>query len=398
MKNNTSKKNSALKVILIVVIMVLFASVSLAAAFMQFYKPSTGSEVPFNTDPVETEGSVNPDETIDPADTEEVQTTAPEQGQGKYEQIKGTYNFLIVGYDKVAANTDVIMIVNFNVNTGSMSILQIPRDTYIDAEITKYHRINTVYHQSLGKHKESKTQSLDALKDLEKTLEESLCINIQNSAIMDLEGFVKIIDALGGVEVDIPTKMDYDDPEQDLHIHLKPGRQVLSGNDAEGFVRFRDTYKNADISRLDAQKIFMSSLIKQAREMDLVTLTRVLKEVITYVVTDMSVTDCTYFAKEAMGIDLENVTMMTLPTSPIWSSSGAAYIIMNRAATLEIINNHFNVYNREITDSIFDRNLIFTEETDSQVHKYYKAPVSEFKGYNAEYNAQEIIDDSINLY
>lgn len=396
MRKEKNKNASAVKILLVIFVIAVLATVSLAAAFLQFYRPPVSSEVPFNTDPVETDKSGQGGSEMDNLNND--QTTAPTQGDGKFEQIDGTYNFLIVGYDQVASNTDVIMIVNFNVKTGSIAILQIPRDTYIDAEVTRYHRINTVYHQSLANHKESKTQSLDALHDLEKVLEESLCINIQNSAIMSLDGFVKIIDALGGVKLDIPVRMEYSDPEQDLYIDLYPGPQTLKGKDAEGFVRFRDTYINADITRLDAQKIFMSALIGQVKSMDIVTFTKVIKEVIAYVTTDLSLADWTYFAKEAMGIDLENVTMMTLPTSPVWSSSGASYVVMNRASTLKIINDYFNVYNRTITDSIFDRNIIFADESDSKVYGSYKVSINEFNGYSSEHNAQEIIDNSIKLY
>lgn len=384
MKKNTSM----LKTVLIVVMVVLFAGVSLAAAFIQFYKPIQNTkedQLPFN--PIPVDKNQNPED-------EEMEVTAPKQEAGEYELIDGSYNFLLIGYDRVAELTDVMMIVNFNVNTGKLSILQIPRDTYIDSQYSNVRHMNAVFNQIPSKYLTGSNPDLDRLLYMEKLFEQSLCINIFRSILIDLDGFAKIVDAIGGVDIDIPFDMYYEDPAQDLVIDLTAGPNHLNGEQAEGFVRFRDTYIRADIDRLDAQKIFMSSFLRQIKSMDY-NVTNLVKEVLGYVTTDIDVFECLYFAKEAMGIDLSDVRMMTLPTLDYRTG-----IVMNRESTLNIVNEHMNVYNIEITNSIFDRNRVFTDENDSEINSCYILPANQLHAGNAyisDYTADSVIDESINI-
>ena len=72
---------------------------------------------------------------------------------------------------------------------------------------------------------------------------------------MDFEGFRDLIDAIGGVEFDVPTRMYYTDPKQNLEIDLYPGKQLLDGKKAEMFMRFRQNndgtgYAEGDIGRM----------------------------------------------------------------------------------------------------------------------------------------------------
>ena len=395
MKNNNKKKTSILKAVILIVVIVVLATVSLGAAFLQFYKPAVdGDTLPFVPDTVEHpedgEGE-NPAETGDePNSDEETTAPKPKPSDQKYKQQDGVYNFLLLGYDRVGLNTDVIMIANFNVKTGSVSIMQIPRDTYLDG-----HRANAVYGSMYSKYKKTSDDPyLDALKDFEVLLEQNLCINIQNSAIIDLEGFIKIVDLLGGVEVDVPKDMSYSDPYQNLTINLKKGTQLLSGKQAEGLVRFRDTYKNADISRLDVQKNFLSAFIKKIKTMSVTTMPSFVREIIGSTTTDMSTQDCLYFLKEAAGIDLGSVVMMTFPTSPEIS-----YVVANRALALDMINSHFNVYDTKISDTIFDRNRVFTDASRNSIHRLYTMAPENYQGYSYdEHSAQELIDTPIKPY
>jgi len=395
-KGNKKNKSSILKAVILIVVIVLMATVSLGAAFLQFYKPAMSNDPPpFVPDTVE-QNEDNPlptsDNGNDSAQDSDDTKPAMKPSDQKYTQIEGAYNFLLLGYDRVGLNTDVIMIANFNVKTGSVSIVQIPRDTYLDG-----HRANAVYATMYNKYNRSGTSEnpyLDALKEFETLIEQNLCINIQNSAIMDLEGFVKIVDVLGGVEVDVPKNMSYEDPYQNLKINLVKGVQTLNGKQSEGLVRFRDTYVNADISRLDVQKNFMSAFIKKIKGMSLTAMPSFVREVINYTTTDMSVGDCLYFAKEAAGIDLASVKMMTLPTSP-----EVSYVVANRALTLEMVNSHLNVYDTKISDTIFDRNRIFTDASRNTIHRLYTMAPENFNGYSyVDHSAEELLDTPLKPY
>lgn len=97
-------------------------------------------------------------------------------------------------------------------------------------------------------------------------LEDGLGIPVDFWAIVDLDGFSGIVDAVGGVEMDLTYDMDYEDPDQDLYIHLKKGVQTLNGDQAEQFVRFRYGYAQGDIGRVDGSESFYECVVQTAEE------------------------------------------------------------------------------------------------------------------------------------
>ena len=141
-----------------------------------------------------------------------------------YNKKKKEINALISGTNENL--TDTIMYVNYNVETGKIAMMSIPRDTYITNELCVGHKLNSLYR---GKNTEA----------FVKQIEELIGTKIDYYLIFDAEILHSIVDAIGGVEVDVPIRMKYDDPTQNLHIDLKSGKQVLNGQQAEWFVRYR---------------------------------------------------------------------------------------------------------------------------------------------------------------
>ena len=281
-------------------------------------------------------------------------------------------NFLLMGHDRVALNTDVIMLVNFDMDEGSLDILQIPRDTFY-----KTGRVNTLMANKRGMARNAdpslsqkellKKGMAGAVSDLEK----SLGVVIDGYAIIDLEGFRKIIDDLGGVYMDVPYAMHYDDPEQNLSIHLDPGPQTLNGEQAEMFVRYRAGYAQGDIGRVNAQKIFLTALLSKIKDINASQAVNLAKNAINYVTTDLDIDEIIFYAKEFLGTDMGKVSMVTLPGYHTTSSSGASYYVMNRAATMPLINDFFNVFdNYEVDESKFDTERDFTS-TDKRFTAIY---------------------------
>jgi len=110
----------------------------------------------------------------------------------------------------------------------------------------------------------------ESISFLAAVIEEKFNINLDDYVKININGFRKLIDHLGGVQINVPYNMDYDDPAQDLHIHIPKGVQVLNGMDAEGFVRFRQGYRQdgtmlvvGDAGRKKNQLDFLQQLIKQ---------------------------------------------------------------------------------------------------------------------------------------
>src|SRR5690606_29229750 len=131
---------------------------------------------------------------------------------------------------------------------------------------------------------------------------ELLDINIKYYAFVDTSAFRKIIDLLGGVDYYVPVDMDYDDPVQGLHIHLKKGQQRLNGEQAEQFVRFRKPnrwtkeirkyYDGSDLKRNEAQQQFLRELMRQKLTIQyLPKLTNVINTMFEHVQTNLSLTE-----------------------------------------------------------------------------------------------------------
>ena len=204
-----------------------------------------------------------------------------------------SYNFLVLGVDRVASLADTVMIISLKTD-GGISVVQLPRDIYVDRESAGLDgdggiKLNSLY-AALG------AERFAAF------LSGSLCVKIDYSLTVGTDVFADAVDAVGGVEIDVPADMDYDDPEQDLSIHLKAGRQVLKGRQAEGFVRYRSGYATGDLGRLDAQKLFMKELLRTLREKVGVRQASALVEsILPRVETGMSVRDAVWFAELVVG-------------------------------------------------------------------------------------------------
>ena len=101
-------------------------------------------------------------------------------------------------------------------------------------------------------------------------IDEKFGVKADDYVSININGFRKLVDHLDGVDIYVPYNMDYDDPLQDLSIHIPKGMQRLYGADAEGFVRFRQGYREdgtmfdiGDTGRKKNQLYFLQQLIKQ---------------------------------------------------------------------------------------------------------------------------------------
>ena len=122
-------------------------------------------------------------------------------------QKKEPFNVLLLGGDKVNKNSDTMMLANFDPENCKINIMSIPRDTKVTIE-NKARKINFAFPHG----------GIDLTV---KTVSELLDVNIKYYAFVDTAAFREIIDLLGGVDYYIPADMNYDDPTQNLHIHLK---------------------------------------------------------------------------------------------------------------------------------------------------------------------------------
>jgi len=358
-----------LVVLLLVLLMFVVAAVFSVFVIRAFYRPSVDTGLPFSTPP--SSGSEN---NPNPGTSEPLPAIVRDPD---------TVNFLVMGKDVYGANTDVIMIVNFNTKTYQINIVQILRDTFVRYE--KEGCANTVYAHFLTSEKNTFTGAKArqyAMEQTVKTFEQIFSIKLDYYALVELSVFRQVIDDLGGVFVTIPFDMDYDDPAQNLHIHLKEGYQLLDGDKSEQFVRFRMGYLLADEGRVDAMKIFMSAILKKlTTDATAPQIVNAVKDVFDSLTTNVTVAEAQYYATALMRVNLNDAVFVSMPGQSD-RSIGWKYVVQ-RSTALQIVNDYLNVTNGKVADSVFDPDFCLTDPDDPLMRSFYESKNLELKPYRA---------------
>ncbi len=269
---------------------------------------------------------------------------------------------LVLGCDRAADLTDSIFVVSMN-GEGRVGVLQIPRDTYADYTDRDYRKLNG----ALG--------TLGA-KELTSRLSRALGVPINGYLVMDLDCLCRVVDSVGGVDVDIPEPMEYSDPAQGLHISFPAGKTHLDGKRAEEFVRFRSGYADADLGRLDAQKQFLKAFFTACRNIGFAEGLQLFSSVLPYVETDLPVHIGARLIGTAGKTDSEQMTMMTLSGTPLQGTSGAWYYAVNRAGGAESVNQTL-FPQAPLSDTQFDPDGFFDRADHPDFHNAYLAPVAQ---------------------
>ena len=219
---------------------------------------------------------------------------------------------LIAGLDKAESNTDVLMVVCYNKKTEHIRVMSVPRDTYVYFGERRA-LINSAYSMSIqqadGSYKQGGIE-LTALK-----VKEVLGIPAINYyAIFKVGTFASLIDELGGVDFYVPQDMHYEDPYQDLYIHLNQGQQMLNGQMAENMVRFR-SYPLGDLQRVEVQQKLLEALFAQKmNKSNIGKIDEVYEVLQEKVASNLAVKDLVKYASAALSVSMENVQMCTMPT------------------------------------------------------------------------------------
>lgn len=251
-----------------------------------------------------------------------------------YKINKESINVLLMGGDKVNNNTDTIMLVNFNPATAETKILSIPRDTKVKLKGSTA-KINAAYPKGGGE------LAVNAVSNL-------LGVEIKHYVFIDTSVFRKTIDILDGVDYYVPVNMDYDDPLQNLHIHIKKGQQHFNGAKAEQFMRYRQSnkktvneyYDGSDLKRIDAQQNFIKEVIRQkANVFYLTKLNEILNVVFKNIDTDMTINDILQLSGNLGNVKADEIKMFKLPGESVLDT--AWYYIMDEVEASQIVEENF---------------------------------------------------------
>ena len=174
-------------------------------------------------------------------------------------EARATVTYLLCGYDDAAENTDSIVIATYSFGDNSVSFVQIPRDTYY--RDTLYCRINSIY-PSARASGETRAQALATLKG---RLSDLLGIRIDASIGYTMDTFVAMINAIGGIDLYMPTPFVITGEAGEELLSLSDGYNHLDGEASLAFVRARGEYRTGDLGRIDAQKLFISAFVAKLK-------------------------------------------------------------------------------------------------------------------------------------
>ncbi len=215
-------------------------------------------------------------------------------------------NVLMVGINQNM--TDTIMLVSWNMDTNKIDIISVPRDTYYERKgysSPAQKKINAAYGA------EGIIGTANSVSDV------LYGIPINYYAVVDYDSVRTIVDGIGGVPVNVEKAMKYDDPTDTppLHINIPAGEQVLDGDHAVQYLRYRKGnhgggYAEGDIGRVKAQQEFVKSAFKQALDHGLIDSVKLITK---NVESDITVGAATKFALKAVGLDSDAISTYTLP-------------------------------------------------------------------------------------
>jgi len=236
-------------------------------------------------------------------------------------------NILAVGYDSDingATRADTIILISLDVETNEAGLIFLPRDTYIDLESKNFTKLNS-------------SHVYGGIKLTRDTVEELLSINIDYYLETDFNGFEKIIDRLGGVNIDVEKDLNYVDKAGGLYINIPKGQQNLSGEEALKYVRYRDI--RGDIGRIERQQKFIDAVLKKVISPAVITkLPGIISDINTTVNTNIPLQDISPFLSTAKEIDLSQVESRMLPGNPEYIN-GISYWVPDKIDSKIIVEN-----------------------------------------------------------
>lgn len=270
---------------------------------------------------------------------------------------------LVAGLHPDGPLTDFIMLAKYNPKTGVINAMSIPRDTKVVGTVDG--KINSAY---------ARKRDINALIDKVKDL---TGITAENYVIFDTGAVRKMVDAIGGIPMDVPIDMKYDDNEQNLHIDLKKGYQVLNGEKAEQFIRFRKNndgsgYPLGDVQRIEAQQQFIRAAIKEVlKPSTILKLGDLISLGLESVKTDITFGDIFEYLDDVKNFDMSKLRLETLPGEGAYIGPTSYYV-------------HESEKTKKLVDEMFinDELIVYTnveEETKTAVSNNVEVVVDKSK-------------------
>ncbi len=267
---------------------------------------------------------------------------------------KGVYTVLVAATDIDGTRTDALMVATLDTVNDTVNVMNIPRDLMSSCNRTgDSKKINAAYGTRGG---------IDTTKsDVKKVIG----FTPDKYVVISFNGIAEVIDALGGVTYEVPWRMKYDDPTQNLHIDFQPGETKMDGQAAVEFMRWRKNNSGVstgvkgttggDEERIEKDQKFLKFLAKEVFQVKNVPrIPGLAQAVFKNVETDLTAGEVLWLAWRLYDVKNENINMMTLPGYGQMSYAGTgqmySFYFPYRSQTLEMVNEYLNPYEKPITN------------------------------------------------
>lgn len=266
-------------------------------------------------------------------------------------QVSRPVNILVMGLDEaldvegaepgdLVGRTDTILLARVDPEQKSVNVMSIPRDTRVEIPGYGIEKINQANFEG------------GAELAAETVMHNFDNVQIDRYVRVSTEAFREIVDLVGGIEVLVPKAMQYEDKTQGLVIDLEPGLQILNGDEAEQFARFRqDSY--GDIGRVQRQQILLKALRKRmTNPAVLPKLPQIVRVLQTYIDTNLTIEELLALAGFGLDLDSKNLNMVLLPgrfSDP--EEYSASYWISDKSASSDLMRTYFDAQPAELVAS-----------------------------------------------
>jgi len=356
-KHQQTKEKTGKKTALIVLCCIAAVILVIAGAIKAFVVPPDVSD---NTSPGVKDETLRTDHDTAPEGTAPEKSEDAESAENDDARKENFYTFLLMGKDTSSGSTDTIILVSYDVTAGTVNCMSIPRDTMVNVS-WDIKKINSVYSMEGGDEK--------GMEELKRHVSLLTGIAPDFHVIIEWKAVGRLVEALDGVWFDVPYTMDYDDDWQDLHIHQEKGYRLLDGDDAMQVVRWRGNNNDSpygyhkddggigDTGRMSVQQDFLKAVASQCLQLkNWNKISEFANIFFENVETDIKLNNLLWFAQQAMGVNMDNVSFMTVPGNPqgwAWSRTyrnNQSYFYAYPDEVVEMVNQHFNPYLRDITE------------------------------------------------
>jgi polyisoprenyl-teichoic acid--peptidoglycan teichoic acid transferase len=276
-------------------------------------------------------------------------------------QVARPVNILIMGLDEardvegaqpgdLVGRTDTMLLARVDPEDKAVNVMSIPRDTRVEIPGYGIEKINQANFEG-GAELAAQT-----------VMHNFDNVEIDRYVRVSTAAFREIVDLVGGIEVMVPKPMKYEDKTQGLVIDLEPGLQILNGDEAEQFARFRqDSY--GDIGRVQRQQILLKALRQRmTHPRVLPKLPQIVRVLQTYIDTNLSLEEMLALAGFGLNLDSQDLHMVMLPgrfSDP--EEYSASYWISDESASSNLMRTYFDTQPVELVTDDDIRGTNYTE-------------------------------------